>query len=430
MKRIDQFFKENLSTRGLEYNDAHWAGMEELLDQNKKAFWFSNRMLVAGFILLIGLSAASIWWMSQEKTRSSQTQAIVETPPVHINMEAQNEESVAIIDSISVEIPHTFELKLFPNFPNYIDYSPSSVGVIYQHDHPFTSPNTAITNLTVTNIQRIDSNLKAKTIDLKPLIGWPKYAINLNSLPQKNWIFYVGTYWNFINYNKVLSPEVEQVTSSQKAHQATNYGLQFRLQRNNWSVLTGIGRTKLTETTNFETTTTTWSYSIKYRLLVDEYSETPRGKKVSLIKKEIDSVGTNTTAINCPNCETTFSYLDIPLAFQYDVRKNRISAFGQLGVTMGILQNASGLYGVSVIGSGTDNVQLQVEDLTQNQAYLNPILWQKQARLGIKYHLNSRWSALATYGISQSLNSMLIDLDQKTKNQQLGLGIEFRIEKK
>ena len=158
MKGIDKLFKDKLANNGLEYTDAHWAGMESLINQNKKVAWYANRKLVSVLLVVASISAIGIWWMSQEKASSSQTQAIVETPPVHNNTEAQNVDPVAIIDSVSVETPHTFELKPLPDFSNYIDYSPSCAGVIYQNDYPFSSPNTALAYSSETNIHSIDAN--------------------------------------------------------------------------------------------------------------------------------------------------------------------------------------------------------------------------------------------------------------------------------
>jgi hypothetical protein len=421
MSRIDKIFKDKLSNKGLAYSDAHWQQMENLLDQQKKTGWFTMPKLALILLLLAGSSAVGLWlYDSNQAPQTTVNQMITKNLPIQSNI-PQNEDVVESHSSIKGnEIAKTVTLTpILPlqfnslttaeeNVPNL----PKEEILIPQVDTsiPFSWETIALTS---SNALRFDY-----------ATSFPTYTQIAPLFPPKKWSLYVGIYANTVNYQKELSTSLATLTASQMPMESQNMGVQVRLKRNNWSFGTGIGFTQLNEQTNFETSETTWIYTTGYRLIEDQYTETPRGKKVSLIKKEIDSVGTTTTQIDCPNCQTQFNYVNIPLHVQYQLSKNRISAFGQMGLNMAVLQKASGLYGVSI---SEEKDELIVLPLANNASYLNPILWQTQAELGAKYAISSQWNIWGSYSLNKSMTSMMKEYAQIPILHQVGFGLEYKI---
>ena len=427
MNRIDKLFKDKLANNGLSYTDQHWAGMEKLLDQNKKVVWYSNRKLIAVLAVLAGgILASTLWWNSSNSSSQENTTHAIVSIAKKLEI-AKNEIPTHAIDSSLNLISFPLNLHCLPfNFPNYS--MPSCGGVIYPDDYYFGNPPIEI-NPSQTEDNTININLlKSRKVEFYQAFAKPPFNKIPLLFPNKKWHLYAGVYANSKNYTKQLSAEMESKTASQQAMPSNNFGLQLRLQHKNWSVLTGIGQTNLYEQNNFVTSETTWDYTTSYRLIQDEYTETPRGKKVSLIKKEIDSVGTTTNRIDCPNCETKISYINVPLALQYELKRNRVVAFGQVGVNMAILQNAAGLYAVDwVQKTPTDDAEMLVLPLEDNLDYLNPKLWQTQATMGLKYRITSQWNIWGNYSVSQSANSVTTKYEQQALLQQFGLGIEYKL---
>jgi hypothetical protein len=68
MSKIDDIFKEGLDQKGLAYSDAHWAGMEALLDKKKKGFFVRYKWYFASLVLLfIGITTYFSWPTAQQK---------------------------------------------------------------------------------------------------------------------------------------------------------------------------------------------------------------------------------------------------------------------------------------------------------------------------------------------------------------------------
>ncbi len=427
MNRIDKLFKSKLANKGLTYTDQHWAGMEALLDEKKKVAWYGSRKLIAVLALLAGsILASTLWWNSSNSSSQKNTTPTFASTSKKLEI-PKNKIPTPIIDSTLNFIPFPLNIDYLP-FP-ISNYSlPTCGGVIYPDDYYFGNPPFDMIPSQMEDNTINLSLLKARKVSFDQAFVAPTFNRIPWLLPNKKWRLYAGVYANAVNYNKLLSIEMQSKTASQQAMPSTNLGLQLRLEYKNWSVLSGIGQTNLYEQTNFVTSETTWDYTTSYRLIQDEYTETPRGKKVSLIKKENDSVGTTTNRIDCPNCETKISYINVPLAVHYELTRNRIVGFGQVGINMAILQKTTGLYAVDLVQKATtDEAEMLVLPLEDNLYYLNPILWQTQANVGLKYRITNQWNIWGNYGVARSVNSITTKYGQRALLQQFGLGFEYRL---
>ena len=446
MKKIDNIFKEGLDNKGLAYSEAHWDAMAAMLDANKVGFFARNKWLLGLLSLLLtsGIIAFFIFKTPQNQTANTnlKTDKNVSSMISEFKEEPTTEpiqQAVAKVDKhesgieVEMKLPSKKPLRKIgaPVTQNAQALSSSSP-IVPQVTLPLSSKLEFNQAIEVEELFEHSINLdviRLEGIDIKSLHSHSATTFNQISVDQNKGrtplSFYIAPYIAGNNYTKNYDELSDsKLKSAESPIYSIGYGIDFQLKRNNWIVKSGIGFVSLKEQTNYLSKQNTYGYDTSFRLLNEQYAYTPRGTRIALIEEHVDTFKTGELEqVECEDCITKFSYVTVPLAIQYELVKNRMIYFGEVGMNASFLKNSAGNYTFR----STDSTQsYRIEEVT-NHPSLTKVLVYAQASAGVKYRISSKLNAYASYGFSKGLNSMMADYDQRAVLNQIRIGFEFKI---
>ncbi len=439
MSKIDDIFKDNLDQQGLEYSDAHWQEMETLLDSQKVGFWAKYNWIFSGLGLLLIVGCIGYFLGVRNQSSSIDLSGDYSGVVKRIdNNKIQNNQvnldCLTVDDSITstfVFDPSQLELPqfMFPINMNdmigcagVIDYSsPFGLGTNYFPLNNGFSPQYQVDEkVELTSIRDVilTSKQESKSTTISKLPN-PKQKLDISISPFVGLNLYKRTS-QFDGLNKLKEQE--------KPLNAFSYGLNVEVRKNNWAIKSGLEMLKIQEQTNYLSTETDWLFDTSYHLIKRNYQDLENGDFAALISERIDSTGTDKEVIECPNCVANFIYINIPLALQYQIQKNRLIYFGEAGVNIGFLKSAKGKYSnvEQVVDSTGTKYLSNVMDLS-SQSFIAKQLLQISGSVGVKYKLSSKLNVWGSYGYSKSIGSMFTTYEQKAQLQNLKIGLQLKL---
>lgn len=459
MSKIDDIFKDGLDQKGLAYSDAHWAGMEALLDKKKRGFFIRFKWLFLSLLLLlIGFTTYFSWPTFQQNENPNQI-ALTESNNQRISLNnSLNTQQIASapIDKNALKASKT-------NTANNSDSkSATDKKGIFINDHPNKNNNPADgnnndksnarkqpplfpsftpstnyslikTSSTATNDVGTLSFLKAEKIHLKlrnyilfpyhqdldrsSCLGMVRIDDNVK-FPTK-WHLFMAPYIQMSSHNRKINLVTEsELKQQEKPLPALGFGINFLAKKGHWVVKSGLQFNQIKEITNYASTFKNQTYDTSFRLVILNFTQTPRGTNVALLETKIDTlIGPSETIINNPDAIVKFNYITLPLAVQYEWHHKRLLYFVEAGGAISLLTNAKGIY---TIGDAS-----KTGNLSDNSSSVNKALIQVNGAVGVKYSLTSHVNIWSSYGQNIGLNSMIADYSQKSRTQQFSLGVEI-----
>lgn len=501
MSNIDDIFKKGLDGKGMEYSDASWAGMEQMLNTKEVGFFARYKLLFGlSSLLLIG-SVALLYFNTKETT--------VNTPAVVTDSAAENAAEVEINEDLAansigssqnIEISETEEehnesLVLESKVDevsitqdvtapstniSYVESKASAAGMVdtykdpkdngFRTDEPIALASGGNENVNLsTNAQflsaatdenvrdfssvalpataesevlvkpKFGSIISAKGISIAEIaysdnVSYPSELDFLPNLKKKKYSFYLSPYAGYLMYAKsVVAPDFITDENNNLGKSETqnlyNYGLNFGIKKDNWTLSSGIGFLSLKENIFYTASSKEYEYITAPRISNSEYTTTPRGTRVALVSMQnVDSTLVESADQVCEGCEVSFNYVSVPLSLQYNFGKYKLRYFAEAGVTASFLQNAKGVY-ATLKDADSDFAVLpstQLVDLSTSED-VSKMLIQANAAVGVKFWLTPRWNLWSSYGYGMGLNSMLGSYEQKPTIQNVRVGVEFKL---
>jgi len=452
MSKIDDIFKEGLDQKGLAYSDAHWAGVEALLDKKKKGFFVRYKWYFASLVLLfIGITTYFSWPTAQQKETLT---PIALTESNNQKITSNNSLNTQQIASAQTDKKTLKENTTNNNTDPKPTHNKSGTDVIDNSHkkknlgHRFTenkknssSQNASSLPSSIPNSIN-ESTLVIKDVAFIPLIKasfmhlklrdfylFPVYLsspiLNKKAItidyPSYKWQLFMAPYIQLSSHNRNIKLVTEsEFKKQEKPMPAMGFGVNFLAKKGHWVIKSGLQFNQIKERTNYASTFKTQTYDTNFRLVILNFTQNPRGSNVALLETKIDTlVGPSQTIINNPDAIVKFNYITLPLAVQYEWHQKRMLYFVEAGGAVSLLTNAKGIY--------TINDASKTGLLSDNSSSVNKVLLQATAAVGVKYSMTNNVNIWSSYGQNISMNSMIADYSQKTRTQQFSLGIEIEL---
>ena len=474
MSKIDDIFKKGLDGKGLEYQDAHWGAMEELIDANKKSLWvkyawITGALLITGGILLYCLSLKT-----EMLTSKNSEELIVEEVNVvqldEANLTAstlpgaQNEdmeletEKTAIKNKAKTSDARYIEPKNTDMVEKeMITLQENAVLEKEESDEEFPlvvlnkmnkKQHNSIDQLAVVNDQNIENSeivtslefvpiaipeIQNKEIKLLDEIVPPRTTKISENIP---YISPVDRVFNihllpYVSLNQLNSKiELGNITdegelkNSEKWNRSIGYGIQASVARNKWSLASGIELLEIKKITNYTTTSTHTIYETKKEILDDTYGTSPRGTKVVLLgDRVVDSFQVSVLQNACEDCQMRLNYVRVPLGFRYQIGKRRLNYFGEVGAVVSFLKSTEGSFALADNSTGSSILSVQESATDQ----FTKTLFATSIGGGVKYRLTSNWALWTSYSYQTGIQSIVNDYGEIPKLTSIKLGVEYGI---
>ena len=420
---IDNLFKKTLDNKGLPYEEGQWAEMEQLISKEKTAAiaWYKWGALA----LLIGATALIFLLPKPNKTIEAHTEQQVSTTTVK-QSELQSNTEVKeqnLIYSNKTESQysanqanetHAAELQSEPAIEQDNKELVKSASLIpplaevEKEDHnEFADADFSILRLSLKSLTQFEFEQPNLTVGAK--------TKNSFKAKRKSFNLYVSPFLGIYQYQKSYNAS-SPLKEFESPINGTDFGIQLRLSKDQWGIISGLSSTQLIEQTNYVEQLRIASYDTSFVLAQRKFIKLSNGRYVARVEEQIDTSYTEKDTIMCPNCEARFSYISIPLNAYYEFRRDRIGLFTQAGLTFNFLRNSNGRYINSA--ANEDASIMDNPDAAKHTLSLN-------ASIGVKYHLSRKINAHLSVGQSWNTNSMMNNYSQKAQLTQLRMGVEW-----
>ncbi|PCJ66478.1 MAG: hypothetical protein COA58_06790 [Bacteroidetes bacterium] len=462
--KIDNFFREKLSTLDGSNAAKDWKAMEQILDADKgTGFWQRNKyasiLLLLLFICTIGFFTLGNKTESDvvdHEIVSTQNDVSTYSPRENTNeIIATNNISTLVQDRATNNdaneelIDEVIDIEESILEVQDIDYTVSDQDPVISLEGVSTNP------LVIPRIPILDMGgvLSAELVVAPNLVLETRKIILLENLPGLTsrcfqgfemervnetsshtsipfipktavWFYGVDVYGTYNVYNR--DKRNANAINSEKEVSSIGYGLGGFVGYKRWKFKLGVGQLNLREKNNYIGEMYDYTYDTSFVLVKRNYNITSHGKTTALVKEIINSTVDTSSMSLCQDCKTTFSYIEIPMSIQYEVGKSRLRCFGEIGVGLSFLQKAKGYYSTAFMenamseNGGTYRIaQVQKEDV-------NKMLWSTKVALGIKYRLTKELSLYSSYEYTMYRTSMMTNYDQMARLNKAKLGIEYR----
>ncbi len=208
--------------------------------------------------------------------------------------------------------------------------------------------------------------------------------------------------------------------TDERTLKTTGYNLNLTARKNHWGFRTGMGFLQLAERTDYNTINTFYKYDTSYKTVDPNYGQTPAGTRIVLIRQKVDTTVTTMHSIDHPDARVQFNYLKVPLIASYEFR------FGSFGLTLDAGLNTAFLMKKTGVYTEFSGSEFQLKDVRHSNDF-NKVLFQAYTAAGLQYHIGNRWSVTGSYGLTQSLNSMVKSYQQKPRVSFMTVGLQLRL---
>lgn len=445
MSKIDDIFKKGLAQKGLGYTDDYWKEMEVLLDGNKKGFIIKNKWVL--FLLALFTIGGMCYTLIPRKEQPTRVIQNAFKQPSKINSASIHTYPTTSTNNNTTKIAQKSKFNK-PKQANIIDkvsieksIAAQESGVATPHHKNNIAGKKAQKQSTPSSTfdkandfgNNKNTRIKAAMMHLnsRAFYLFPEYLNEPFSPKTKQiigyklpkWYFYLAPYLQLNQLtNKVQLATESHLKKEEKPLATLGYGLNVLAKKGKWVVKTGLNSYKVKVSTNYSDVQKTFTYDTSFKLVILNYTQTPRGSNVALLQNKIDTIaGNSQSVVNCVDCITQFNFVSIPLALQYEWRKNRFIYFAELGTALSFLTKSKGIYAVSE----TTNSPLLVKDLANVEKTINKTQWQINGAIGIKFRVIKNISIWSSYAYNYGVSSMFNTYSQKSRTQQLNLGLEL-----
>ncbi len=449
---IDEFFKNNLDEKGLDYTEDRWVAMENLLNQKKSGLFFSKKWYYAAmaflFVLMGTLLLLNDLFNKNENvpfTEKYKPQATTDAKSYGIiriekhataTLESSSSEKRSESSDVRGGIEKTnkasaddaIEINAGPDANSGFGGQAEVVNVPETLEGP-VSEETFVpemqNSVLVTRITRVHIPEILSKNESQPENNIPGIHPNKFRLPLFKPEMFVNPY---INYGQFKQVAEKALTDWKKNYEDPvsykGFGLDVRMEKNNFSLVSGLGALQLTEQTNYISQMNRFTFDTSYHLIDRNFYKLPDGKYAALLERQVDTTSVTTKdTVFCKDCLTKFTYLTIPLAVQYGYEAGKIVCFGEMGFNFAFIRKVQGLYSNRSLGTDENNPEtgrVLKEDLSK-------ALVQFKAAAGIRYRFAPSVSLNTRIEYHRALNSMMIDYTQKPSLVGIRVGMEWLI---
>lgn len=443
-KNLDQYIKEKLEEGGIPFEDKHWDDMEALIskDRDKRGFVFFKFLWPVVFFAGLGLFlyVFSTSNYKSEPSKINKTENNAKTHQRHLSQAAP------IVSLKSTQIDDKKEERASGNgisnkqivLPGLLNNDlGSSDGFTNKkskalnpgiHESMNATQNTNRTQADLGNAKIIvldktpmPSNLTArlvapgKTLRSKPLYEMDNQTsallpfhfrkIGLDSL-KENWSLWAMIYGEYATKHSYEIPkEMELLKRDELPQSVKKIGVLMQVKKNRTSVSFGLGYTQFNARTNYKTIESMYTFDTGYVLVNRNYTSSPSNPNIALIKKVIDTTRQDFVVNNCNNCLQSLGYLQIPIGFEYAIRKGHVAFNLSSQLSSMILVSKKGQF------ADYDNKEAIVRSPTSPM--FPSIYFDASLGLGTSYFFANDYFVGARMNYNRSLNSMFTHFNQR-----------------
>jgi hypothetical protein len=439
MSSIDDFFRNNLTNKGLEYEDLYWDSMEVMLDAKKrrKPFFGYRKIILplafaffclAGFFMFRTLTQGNRETLNEANKKAEASMKQVEpvgnkgggdvlitsetsvlaaenktnanqksaTSPIRKANQTQHEKAVMVSNSIT-----------------QIDESKTVEKVLPEEEIIQGTPKAFAFVIPVRSAAKPGGNTRLQSPgSFETIVTRGKFR------PQQLWALYLSAGYEFDMYSKALN--LSPLKADERTVNRAGYNMNVSVRKNNWGFKSGLGLLQLAELTNYVTVNKHYSLTTNYKVIDPNYGQSPGGTKIVLIKPRVDTVVTSNTSIQNPNGLAQFTYVKIPLLATYEIILQRFRIYAETGLNTAILAQRKGEF------TSFENNRYVVRNSAESNDF-NTLLFQAHSAGGLKYSIHNSLNVYAGYGYSWSLNSMMKSYMQRPKISLITFGLEVKM---
>lgn len=448
---IDDIFKDKLNNNGLEYKESYWDSMEQLLERKKR-----RKTILLFSILFVTIAGGLIGFslfLSESTTPDESILSTLEQSHPAINTkeakgnksEYESAEKAIVplkeemvkstesnINKSTTELPATIMVQdadeTSEEKPVILQLPSPSISTSIIQSQPVSEKIESVENIQLMmcgfkSSERIQPEFEIGIIQYTPSFSLVKIGeIEPPDRGVENnkflWQYFVSTGAEYDQYSR--QSENAALKKDEKTRNTFGYNLNFIAGKNHWSFRTGVGILQLAERTNYNIINKFYKYDTTYRMIDPNYGQTITGTRIALIRQKVDTTVFSSHAVNNHDARVQFNYLKVPLIASYEFRFGSFGLTLDAGLNTAILMQKKGIYTEL---SGPD---FQLKDVKQSHDFTK-VLFQTYTAAGLKYHIGSRWNIVGTYGLTQSLNSMVKSYEQKARVNFMSLGLEIRL---
>lgn len=455
MKNIDDIFKNNLDSHGLDYKETYWEGMEDLLDKETKKKSFFNWRYIAAFFLGVGVCLIGLLLLPKQAIQRPVAQQVENKQQILESGNLQAKDSSYLIktttsnvsnssSNISLPIDQNSETRIINPLvkssslnilpPQVInneskitleDAKQSNVVSTTQFvESPAIEPLEKMVMKTWVIMQFSKSELEqilplsCTNCALKAAIKNTTVLDTNKSKKNQHWAYYMALSSEYNWYKRAAN--FNSLKMDEQTLNRFGYNLNIIAKKKSWGIKTGIGFMQLAELTNYKSIQKSNSIDTVYRLVNPNYGVSPAGYSISLIKKQFDTSTTTSYIITNPNAQVQWTYLKVPLVASYEWRINRLSVYLEGGINTAFRIKQRGTY------TKYENGRYRLaEDGIKNDS--KALLFQAYTGIGVKYRITSSIHLTGGFGLSKGLSSMMGSYTQIPNTNSINLGLEISL---
>lgn len=449
MNNLDDLFKNKLEQNGLEFQEEYWNEMEGIIDlENKK----KRRFILFFSGLSVVVIGSIMGLLFSDNNKNEKLAVLSSTPTVNIETNASatnNSDNNAIIENKIEQVenkkPNNSEsnnqitkpskrTSISKNQEKAINtYLPQVVS------NNSNSANSKPSNNLVENPVNINTlnygtetddkdhlvfadfmRFNTSKIELEQVLPHTckncAHGLKLDSLKPKvkvNWVYQIGleALYNFNNRTAINS----NIT---KSNNSLGYLASFSGSKKHWGFKTGLEYYKYQEQNDYPNTRKLYTYDTSYRLINAFYSVTPKGTRIALIGRKIDT----TESLNSyyTNTKLGLQYFSIPLHVLYTTSLGKFSLQFEAGINAGFLIRKTGTYANLI----QNNYVLKAASSSNE---FSPMLNQTYIGLGCSYPIYKQISLQANVSMHNAIGTYLQGSSSKLNRKGFGLGVVYRL---
>ena len=449
MNNLDDLFKNKLEQNGLEFQEEYWNEMEGIIDlENKKKRRFI--LFFSGlFVILIG-SIMGLLFSGNNKNEKLAGLSSTPTASVETNASARNNsDNKAIlenkIDQVENKKPNNSEsytqitkpskrTRISKNQETALSTNLTQIASNNTNSDNSQPSNTQTENPAINNTLNYGMETDDKDhlvfadfmhfntskIELEQVLPHTckncAHGLKLDSVKPKlkvNWVYQIGleALYN-VNSRTAINSNIT------KSNNSLGYLASFSGSKKHWGFKTGLEYYKYQEQNNYPNTSKSYSYDTPYSLVNAFYSFTPKGTRIALIGRKIDTTESLNTYYT--NIKLGLQYFSIPLHLFYTTGIGKFSLQFEAGINAGFLIRKTGTYANLI----QNNYVLKAASSSNE---FSPMLNQTYIGLGCSYPIYKQFSLQANVSMLNAMGTYLQGSSSKLNRKGFGLGLVYRL---
>jgi len=429
MNKVDDLFKNKLEQNGLEFQEAYWKDMEDLIEQeNKKKkrfilFFATLFVLLTASIMGLLFNKSSAGTKQQSKVNSKPEIQSVNEAKITIGLNKENPATLNEIsqthtkNSLQAQTNRTHQNKPrrenSKNIENQLT-SPFSSNDINENIWSLATETDDKTNLIFTEFLRF----KTSEVELER-IHPATFSRSKKNFPLKiekpmvNWVYQIGfQVLDNINDKTAIKSNLENSKNSM------GYLATFSSYKKHWGFKTGLEYYQYVEQNKYQNDNKTYQFDTSYNLINAFYALTPKGTRIALIQRSIDTTEFQNT--NFIHTKLGLQYINIPLHGFYTFKQGKLNFQLAAGLNTGLLIRKTGNYSNLVQGKYEP-----IEAAQSNE--FKTLMIQSYLGLSLSYPIYKQFSLQSSFGLQYGLSRFRTSSYSKLNRMNLGLGLVYSL---